>query len=73
MNNEQKQVFTYGVKMGVLKRRKSAIWRFLWQFLLVAVICIGVPFGILWLIVHDNNEGYPQYNSQLRAVPHDHE
>ena len=70
MNNEQKQVFTYGVKMGVLKRRKSAIWRFLWQFLLVAVICIGIPFGVLMLIAHDNQEGFPQYNRELRN--HDH-
>jgi hypothetical protein len=70
MNNEQKRVLTYGVKLGTLKRKRWNWRRFLWQFLLTAIVCIGIPFAVLWLIVHDNTEGFPQYNSQLRATPH---
>jgi fatty acid desaturase len=71
MTNDDKRIVTYGVKLGTLKRKKSAVWRFIWEFLLVAIVVIGIPLALLMVIVHDNKHGFPQYNRELRANPHD--
>jgi hypothetical protein len=77
MNNEQKRVLTYGVKLGTLKRKRWNWRRFLWQFLLVAALTLGVFGGMVYLLTRYDKIHAPLqqtiYDSQVRATPHDRE
>jgi hypothetical protein len=81
MTNDEGQTITYGVKLGTLKRKKSAVWRFIWEFLLVAAITLGTVFYFAARLPYHlkhQQDVYDEispvkttiYDSQARAIPH---
>lgn len=73
LNNEQRQMLENGARRGQL--RMGWNWKlFLWKFLLIAILTLGLVFSLAYLIVRDNTVHNPvqntMYDREARAEAH---